>query len=313
LSGAKIWEKAMYTRIIVPLDGSEVAEGVLPYARCLARGLAIPVTLLQVIDPDIISAFADPAQKRYFDNIAAGMKMQSGAYLRELIPSFPAPSRVDAAVKVGEPAETIVDFGTKDSGALIAMATHGRSGFRRWVMGSIADKVLRAASNHMLLVRPLDGATSASDEAPLKSLVVPLDGSDLAEAVLPHAVELARALEAEVVLLRAHALPLTMYSGSEDYVPNIEELNAQLRQEAKDYLDEKVEVLKEKGLEKVSAVLLEGYGAAEIVDFAKKTPANLVAMCTHGRSGVRRWVLGSVTERVVQNSGDPVLVIRAHS
>jgi nucleotide-binding universal stress UspA family protein len=301
----------MYTKIIVALDGSELAEAVLPYVRALARGLGLPVTLLQVIDPEIISAFANPAQKRYFDDVAAGMKVNSTDYLRRLIPSFPKSVKVDASVEVGTAAEVIVSAGASHSGALIAMATHGRSGLQRWIIGSVADKVLHAASNHLLLVRPQDAPPRTGEEESLKSLVVPLDGSILAETVLPHAIELARGLGAEIILLRSYALPLSMYSGTDDYVPNIEELNAQLREEAQEYLDGKVAELKGKGITKVSAVLVEGSGAAEIIDFAKKTPANLVAMCTHGRSGVGRWVLGSVTERVVQRSGDPVLVIRA--
>ncbi|MGH7846607.1 MAG: universal stress protein, partial [Candidatus Binatia bacterium] len=162
-----------------------------------------------------------------------------------------------------------------------------------------------------LLIRP--GGKPTNEEAPLKTIVIPLDGSGLAETVLPYAMELAQKMKGEIVLLRAYALPVSIYSGTDDYVANLEELNAQLREEAREYLDEKVQELKRKGIEKVSAVLLEGYGAAEIIEFAKKTSANLVAMCTHGRSGVGRWVLGSVTERVVQNSGDPVLVIRAQS
>lgn len=301
----------MYAKIIVPLDGSDLAEGVLPYVRSLARGLELPVTLLQVIDPEIVSAFADPAQKRYFDNVAAGMKMNSADYLRRLIPSFPTSVKVDASVRVGKPAETIVSDGASHSGALIAMATHGRSGLQRWIMGSVAEKVLHAAVNHLLLIRP--GGEPANEEAPLKTVVIPLDGSGLAETVLPYAMELARKMNAEIILLRAYALPVSIYSGTDEYVPNIEQLNAQLRAEAKEYLDGKVRELRGKGIDKVSGILLEGYGAAEIIDFAKKTAANLVAMCTHGRSGIGRWVLGSVTERVVQNSGDPVLVIRAHS
>ena len=303
----------MYTRIIVPLDGSELAEGVLPYVRSLACELQLPVTLLQVIDPDIISAFTDPAHKRYFDSVAAGMKTNSANYLHKLTPSFPQASKIDVAVELGKPAETIVSVAGSDRGTLIAMATHGRSGIQRWIIGSIADKVLHATSNHLLLIRPRAESTKVNEEAPLKSIVVPLDGSGLAETVLRHAMELARKLEAEIILLRAYALPTSLYYGSDEYVPNIEQLNAQLRAEAKEYLDGKVRELRGKGIDKVSGILLEGYGAAEIIDFAKKTPANIVAMCTHGRSGVGRWVLGSVTERVVKNSGDPVLVIRAQS
>ncbi|HWP59619.1 MAG TPA: universal stress protein [Candidatus Acidoferrales bacterium] len=303
----------MYAKIIVPLDGSELAEGVLPYVRSLARGLGLPVTLLQVIDPEIISALADSSRRRYFDNVAAGMKTHAADYLRKLVPSFPEPSKVDAAVEIGKPAETIVRIGATHPDALMAMATHGRSGLRRWIVGSVADKVLHGASNHLLLIRPRDAALRRDEEARLKSLVVPLDGSELAESVLPHAIELARGLKAEIILLRAYALPLSMYSVSDEYVPSIEELGAQLKAEAREYVEQKVKELRERGVDKASAVVVEGYGAAEIIDFAKKTPDNLIAMCTHGRSGVGRWVLGSVTERVVQHSGDPVLVIRAQS
>jgi nucleotide-binding universal stress UspA family protein len=304
----------MYKRMIVPLDGSELAEGVLPYARSLARALEGPVTLLQVIDPDIISAFTNPAHKRYFDNVAAGMKMNSADYLRKLAPSFAQPAKVDQLVEVGKAAETIVSKAGDDPGTLIAMATHGRSGFQRWILGSVAAKVLHATHNPLLLIRPREQSAPIHEEARLKSIVVPLDGSELAASVLPLVMELAKKMQAEIILLRAYALPLSVYGFSdEDYVPNMDELNAQVRLEAKEYLERTVEELKGKGMEKVSSVVVEGLGAAEIIEFAQKTPGNLVAMCTHGRSGVGRWVMGSVTERVVQYSGDPVLVIRAAS
>jgi len=84
-----------------------------------------------------------------------------------------------------------------------------------------------------------------------------------------------------------------------------------VRDEAREYLDKKVKELKSQGLENVSSVLLEGFAAERIITLAQETPQNLIAICTHGRTGARRWVLGSVTERVVRHSGDPVLVIRA--
>jgi nucleotide-binding universal stress UspA family protein len=85
----------------------------------------------------------------------------------------------------------------------------------------------------------------------------------------------------------------------------------QLETETREYLAGKVEGLKEKGLKNITTVPDFGYGAEEIIKLARQTPDNFIAMCSHGRSGIRRWVLGSVTERVVQHSGDPVLIIRA--
>jgi nucleotide-binding universal stress UspA family protein len=102
------------------------------------------------------------------------------------------------------------------------------------------------------------------------------------------------------------------YGGADAvYFPNVDALLTQLREETGAYLEAKVNELRGNGIEKVSFIPLVGSGADEIIDLARKTPDNLIAMCTHGRSGVDRWVLGSVTEKVVRHSGDPVLVIRA--
>ena len=90
-----------------------------------------------------------------------------------------------------------------------------------------------------------------------------------------------------------------------------EALIAALREEAVAYLGKKTEAMKKLGVEKVSYVAEYGLAADEIISLARKTPDNLIAMCTHGHSGVKRWVLGSVTETVVRHSGDPVLVTRA--
>jgi nucleotide-binding universal stress UspA family protein len=84
-----------------------------------------------------------------------------------------------------------------------------------------------------------------------------------------------------------------------------------IRDEAQDYLDRKVEQLKNEGVARVTSVLLEGFAAERIIALAQETPGSLIAICTHGRSGVRRFVLGSIADRVVRHSGDPVLVIRA--
>jgi nucleotide-binding universal stress UspA family protein len=300
----------MYTNIIVPLDGSTLAEGVLPYVRSLARQLELPVTLLQVIDPEVVSSYTTARDRNQYDTIVAAMKVSSGEYLGKSASRFGVPLKVDSLIEIGSPADTIVRVGARDARALIAMATHGRSGLQRWTMGSVADKVLHATSNHLLLIRPREEA--GAEEEALTKIVVPLDGSELAEKVLPDVMELGQKMSAEIILLRAYALPLSIYGmGEGEYIPKMDELQSRVRLEAKEYLDAKVEELKAKSPATVSSVLLEGFGPAEIVDFAKKTPANLIAMCTHGRSGMKRWVLGSVTERVVQASGDPVLVIRA--
>jgi nucleotide-binding universal stress UspA family protein len=208
-------------------------------------------------------------------------------------------------VRVGEPADVIVEGASADANTLIAMATHGRSGVQRWLLGSVADKVLHTTGSHLLLARAAE--RTRGKEASLKSVVVPLDGSALAEKILPSAAVLAKTMDLEAILIRAHALPNALYA-TDEYIPNLMELADRLKEEAKSYLETKVEKLRREGLSRISYVLLEGDGAAEIIDFARKTPENLIAMSTHGRSGIKR-VLGSVTDRVVRNSWDPVLVM----
>jgi nucleotide-binding universal stress UspA family protein len=276
----------------------------------LARGLELPVTLLQVIDPEVFASFADPAQKRHFDRIVAGMKPKSADYLRNLGHSFAPSVKVDQLVEIGHPAEIIVAGAAGDPGTLIAMGTHGRSGFQRWTLGSVADKVLHAAANHMFLIRPHGESGKATQEAAIKTIVVPLDGSVLAEKVLPHVAVLAKTMRLQVILLLAHSVRVQAF-GEDVHTPRFDRVVARIRKEAQVYLEAKVEQLKAGGLDTVSCVLLEGYPEEEIVAFAQKTADNIVAMCSHGRSGIGRWVLGSVTERVVRNSADPVLIIRA--
>jgi nucleotide-binding universal stress UspA family protein len=112
-------------------------------------------------------------------------------------------------------------------------------------------------------------------------------------------------------LLRAYQIPMNTYAGMEDSYPiDYEQISGALKDEAKSYLESKVGELKRNGIEKVSFAISEGSGAGEIAALGRRTPENLIAMCTHGRSGVKRWVLGSVTEKVVRLSEDPVLIVR---
>jgi nucleotide-binding universal stress UspA family protein len=291
----------MYSKILVALDGSKTAEHILPYARLLAKKLHLSAELVQVIDSDkLMPDNVDPEQ----ESRVATKKKNIEEYLNSTAGSFP--DRSSFTVKVGHPAEIIVDQAAAAPETLVAMTTHGRSGIHRWFLGSVADKVLHAARNPLLLIRANE--TGAPSGPELRSILVPLDGSELAESVLPHVVELAGKLDVEVLLVRIFNLP-NLYS-DEMYV--LDERTWELiRDEAQQYLNGKVRELKAKGLPHVKSVLLEGFAADRIITFAREMPGILIAICTHGRSGVRRWVLGSVTDRVVRHSGDPVLIIRA--
>jgi nucleotide-binding universal stress UspA family protein len=297
----------MYTKMLVPLDGSTIAEAVLPYARAFATALGIPVHLLQVMDPEILIPSV-AAQQGLSHNILTVNREHNGDYLKEMAASFSNPAAVSSSVRVGKPAEVIIEIAAKDRDSLIAMATHGRSGVRRWLLGSVAEKVLRGADNDVLLIRAIK-PIEKKPAVQLKRLVVPLDGSELAEKAVPCAVELAKKMNLEILLLRVYLMPGVAYPTS--YAPDWKLLDQEMRERANEYLEGKIGQLRNEGLELVSFRVQEGSAAEKIIDVAREAPQSLIAMSSHGASGVGRWVLGSVTERVIRHSDTAVILVRA--
>jgi nucleotide-binding universal stress UspA family protein len=298
----------MYTKMLIPLDGSKTSEKVLPYARYLAGKLKIPVELLAVIDMADRATHIPAEKARFFDSMIEEGVKSSANYLRGVAGTF-GDADVKCTVEKGEADAVIIEKGEAEKGMLICMATHGRSGLDRFLLGSVAEDVLRAAANPLLLVRATEEAKSEGVAA-LKSIILPLDGSELAESIIP--MDMAKNLGLEVVLFRAYHIPSYAYAGDEtSSVVDYDELMVGVRDEANEYLEKKVTEVKHLGIDKVSFVTKEGFAADEIIALGRKTPDSLIAMCSHGRTGVKRWVLGSVTEAVVRHSGDPVLVLRA--
>jgi nucleotide-binding universal stress UspA family protein len=288
----------MYRKILVPLDGSKLAEQILPLAQSLARATQASIELLRINDPEKITAYAPP--------------LQGGEYLDEVAQKYFSPAtRVDKTVELGSAAEVIVDRASSDPACLIAMATHGMSGIRRWLIGSVASKVVQSAANPLLLIRPVERVEPAT-LTEIKTIFVPLDGSGLAEKAMRHAADLAKHLKCELHLMRIYTLPANAFVlGDGVIAQGPAQFREAMAQEAATYLDGKVQELRATGLDRVIATAIEGDPASEIIDIDAKTPNSLIVMSTHGRSGVGRWVLGSVAEKVVQHSGTPVLLIRA--
>jgi nucleotide-binding universal stress UspA family protein len=301
----------MYDKILVPLDGSALSEQVLPYVRSLAKALVASIELLRTI-PAAGLELADPSSTNSQD--------QALDYLRSISASLnDLGVSVFSIVRQGSPASWIISEAEQEPGTLIAMSTHGRSGVARWLLGSVTDKVLLATTTPLLIVRSSEPPNPIS-EVQLKTVTVPLDGSVIAEQVLLHVATLAKALELAVKLVRVHpsveeysryferqqiGSAATVYSGP--YEVFSREADAQ----AMEYLHEVKMQLHQEGVWLVEESLLRGHPAATIVDLARDTPGSLVAMTTHGRSGMGRWLLGSVADRVIRHSGVPVLVVRS--
>ena len=286
----------MYQTILAPLDGSKLAEQVLPYARWLAAAYGASITLVRVTDPEARLPFtANQSASDYLKYTAASL----------------APSPVESVEKIGKPAEVIVETAKGDADCLIAMATHGLTGPRRWVLGSVASKVVQTADNPILLIRVTQDAAPLGPFA-LRRVIVPLDGSGLAEKVLPYVRVLASKLKLDMQLVRTYSLPPDAYVVADGVIAQgPAQYRKNLHEESEKYLDGKVASLQADGISAVSATVIEGDAASELVELAEGPPQSLIAMSTHGRSGLGRWVLGSVAEKVVQHSRAPVLLIRA--
>lgn len=287
----------MFNKIVTPLDGSDVAEQVLPYVRPLAVGLETPVELVLASGIDGKGTIDD--------------RVKAEEYLKGVAKSFANLVPVAYVVRDGNPVDVIVDAAKEHLSTLIAMATHGRSGLARWAMGSVADKVLHSAPNPLLLVRAQKD-TEAAQTVTIKNVIVPLDGSPLAEQVLPLVAAIARSLGAKVYPTWV-VPPAPAFYG--DYVAYSAETYKMLYEDtekaAAEYLGKIKTRLNSAGVRDVENKVLLGSPAGAIVDLTEEIPDALVTMTTHGRSGVGRFVLGSVADRVVSYSKRPVLLVRA--
>lgn len=298
----------MYQRILVPLDGSATAEAVLPYAEALAAGFKTAVELLSVIDIGAMTSHLAADKMPHLDATIAHEERKGARYLEDIAKKFFSAVSTEHRIVRGEAADAVLEEASKGGDTLITMATHGRSGATRWLLGSVAEKVLRGTTHPLFLVRAT--AAKTSPRRIIDSIVVPLDGSALAEKILPTVSHWARALDVEVALIRAFEFPAAAYYGGEEGLPDYDAFREAARKLAAGYLKAKADALVAEGVRTVSTLILEGPAAAEIIGYAQTAPRAVIAMSTHGRSGVRRWLLGSVTEKIVRHGADPVLVVR---
>jgi nucleotide-binding universal stress UspA family protein len=298
----------MLRRILVGLDGSPLAETILDPVRALARRLGAEVVLLHVIHvPETVRA-AEPGPS--LDEILAQERGRAQGYLEGAARKITEVGlAVHTALCVGEAATEIVRYAERERIDLIALATHGRSGLQRWLYGSVADAVLHTTTTPLLLLRPTGAGAAPSPE--LRRLVVPLDGSPLAEAVLPMAEELARALAAPIVLLRVIEFTGLAFAADPFGSPYLDYQGILdvLREDAERYLARLAADLRGKGLT-VETRASVGIPVETITGHAREQAGSVIVMSTHGRSGWRALVLGSVARRVVLLASGPVLVVR---
>ncbi|HKG24245.1 MAG TPA: universal stress protein [Thermomicrobiales bacterium] len=300
------------TRILVPLDGSYLAEQAIPYAVALA-GSGGEVVFFQA------SPEAEPRRDLSGDVKATASEVDRSAHsatetaLRETAnrwaPVLATPPAIDVAT--GDPAEEILAATERLGCGFVVMASHGRGALSRLAFGSVADRIARASAVPVLIVRPKEDQKDVHT-AEVRRLLVPLDGSPLAAEALPVATAIAARLGIPVHLLQA-INPATLLApspvgtggyGAEVYTEIEDELTAAAREN----LDE---AAKEAGAARVpvTTTVVEGPPVSAIDDAAEA--GDLIVMTSHGRSGFRRWLLGSTAEKLVRTGPVPVLLVPA--
>ncbi len=293
----------MFNTITVPLDGSALSEAAIPFAVGMANTLGSSIQVLVVKEPE--DRHSLHMFEGYARSIVESARQMSTAHVGV---SEAKPVQVTPVVLSGSPATAILEHTETGNVDLIVMAAHGRSGVTNWALGSVADKVIRASQTPVMLVRVSEGDGLETKPRGFSRILVPLDTSRGSEVVLPLVEELGTRYSAEIHLVHTFEHEIVEYT-HEGWV----QLNKD-KASSEHYIRDVADKLSARGISVQSKVMQKMGGtpgiANSIMWYADEIGADLVAMATHGRSGVSRWFLGSVTERVLRGGTTPLLIIR---
>lgn len=298
----------MYAKILIPLDSSKTAEQVLPYIKSLSAPGG-ELHLVSVIEPNMYTYAFASNEAAVREKIQTIIHNELESYLTDVCTTLQNQGyTVQTWVARGDAAQTIADVATKIEADLIAMTTHGRTGFARWALGSVADRVIQIAHQPIFLVR-MDGTPAT--EYTIRQILMPLDGSALAEEALVHAEGIAHQTGASLVLLRV-VEPLSTWQKAllVEHGYNEQLLEEERSEEANRYLVQVHERLQAAAVAS-RAEVYSGGAASAILQVVEKEPIDLVVMSTHGLSGYSRWVYGSIASKLLHNVPCPLLLLRS--
>ena len=288
--------------IIVPLDGSRLSERALPYAESLARTIGRPIVLVEAatVTPRTRED-TEHARLRAGDEAQAHLEALAGDLAARGVPA-------EVVVELAAPAEVIEETARARQAQLIVMTTHGWGGGSPWVLGGVAEHVLRRSRVPVLFLSPL--ALTRGDASRLHGpVVVPTDDSLLSERIFPVVQHLARHLDVPVTLLRVID-PVSYYAGSA-MLPYGAMVSQTLVDDAVaaacSTLESEAGRWRELGI-KTTAVVRSGSPSEVIAGVATELPAGWIAMASHGRGGIGGFVLGSTALRVLRQANVPVLI-----
>lgn len=304
----------MIRSILVPLDGSDFGEHALPMAVSLARKAGATLHLAhvhQLVMP------VTPEGVAILDTADLHVRLDEQAYIADVARRLKErPLKVEQALLEGDVVSALREYASRWDLDLVVMSTHARGAVGRFWLGSVADTLVSQLARPILLVRAHEGKPNFDREHALNRIVVPLDGTAVAEQMLASASEVAKLFDAELHLVRVNPPPILT-----DYLPEgvgtvripipDSELAMRERAEAKRYLERMAEVLEDKGLRVKTHVVIDERPSDGILAEAEADHADLIAVETHGRRGLSRFFFGSVADEVVRGSEVPVLLQKA--
>ena len=300
--------------ILVPLDGSALAETALPWAVVLATRWRAPLVLARVVALRSHAAvsLADAALAagayEYEEQEARAYLERSASALRAAHPDV----EVRGEVVCGDAAGALLDLEQQVDARVVVLTTHGRTGLARWARGSVAETIVRYGAAPVLLVRPWDRDETAAhlDGMAREGLrvLVPLDGSPLAQGVLPLVSDLAAGARGELILAGV-VRPPDEHAIGPYYHPHFQDDRRALRE----YLSHRRADAEQAGIRARSAVGVESDVATALIDLASIESADVIALSTHGRGAIGRLLYGSIADRVAHAARVPVLLYRPHA
>lgn len=295
----------MYRRILVPLDGSSFAEAALPMALALSERTGADIRLITVLEP--VTSYA-------YEGWEGAALDWTQRYLEDVLERIAdvADGEVDHVVRNGHTVDTLQEEAKAWGADIVVLASHGRGTLSRLWLGSVADGFIRQATLPVLIVRPEDDAERLEDFShSFRTILVPLDGSELSETALEHAVDFGELFGATYHLTRVVSYPVDLAS---PYLPHTTQMNQEVVEEAKRgaeaYLKARAAELRKKGLDVTTSVVTDPQPGHAIIQEMAEVGADLVAMSTHGRRGLSRVMLGSTSDKVLRGLHQPLLLYR---
>jgi len=301
----------MFERILIPLDGSPRAEVILGQVAKILRREDSEILLLRILDIAQVLRGMEPGRRVDTEKLRDEERVTAQAYLEDLTRRISERgARVRGRIAEGTAAKEIVVQAAAERATLIALSTHGRTGLSRWLVGSVAEKVVRTSPVPVLLVRSFrrspqgDFEPVTDGELPFRKLLVPTDGSPASEAIAGPAESVAQLFGSEVMVFHSE-MPVVLPGAEIGVVPVL----PQTPSETDPVTAALAARFQAAGLN-VSRRTVTGDPASEILDVSRSSGVDLIAMATHGRSGFSRWFLGSVAERVLRHAEIPLLLAR---